>query len=73
MFNGSGLPRSQLAVGTAIVVVLTQIPVLGWLAFLSGWLLVFGAVLRSRFGGQGPVLPTTAVAQPPAPPPPAPA
>jgi hypothetical protein len=63
----------QLAVGTAIVVVLTQIPVLGWLAFLSGWLLVFGAVLRSRFGGQGPVLPTTAVAQPPAPPPPAPA
>jgi hypothetical protein len=61
----------QLAVGTAIVVLLTHVPFLGWLAFISGWLLVFGAVVRSRFGGQGP-LPTTVVAPPP-PPPPAPA
>ena len=58
----------QLAVGTAVVVLVTQLPVLGVLAEIAGWLLVFGAVLRTRFGGQ-PVLPTTAVPPPPAPPP----
>ena len=51
-----------------IVVVVTQIPILGWLAFVAGWLLVFGAVLRSRGGSPGAVLATAAV-PPPAPPP----
>ena len=59
----------QLAIGTAIVVLITQIPILGGLAFVAGWLLVFGAVLRSRGGSESPALPTTAV--PPAAPPPA--
>jgi hypothetical protein len=57
----------QLAAGTAIVVLITEIPILGFLAAFAGWLLVFGAVLRTRFGGLGP-LPTTVVAPPPAPP-----
>ena len=63
----------QLAIGTAIVVLITAIPLLGWMAWVTAALLTFGAVLRSRFGSQAPpVLPTTQV--PPAePPPPAPA
>jgi hypothetical protein len=60
----------QLAIGTAIVVLVSSIPILGWMAWFAALLLVFGAVLRSRFGSQGgPVLPTTTV--PPAAPPPA--
>jgi hypothetical protein len=60
----------QLAIGTAIVVLVTQIPLLGWLAWITAALLGFGAALRSRFGQHGPpVLPTTAVAPPPQPPP----
>lgn len=55
----------QLAAGTAIVVVATQVPFLGWLVWVAAALLTFGAVLRSRFGGEPPVLPTTVV--PPAP------
>jgi hypothetical protein len=71
---GRSLPASlhrgaavlQLAIGTAIVVLVTQVPVLGALAWISGALLTFGAVIRSRFGSHGgPVLPTT-VAPPPA-------
>ena len=59
----------QLAVGTAIVVIVTSIPLLGWMAWVAALLLTFGAVLRSRFGSQPPpVLPTTL---PPAAPPPA--
>jgi Secretin and TonB N terminus short domain len=59
----------QLAIGTAIVVAVTQIPVLGALAYVAAWLFVFGAVLRTRFG-QPPseaALPTTAVPPPPPP------
>ena len=57
----------HLALGTAIFVVLTHIPILGAMIWVATWLLTFGAVLRSRFGQQGgPVLPTTAI--PPAPP-----
>jgi hypothetical protein len=41
----------QLAIGTGIVVLVSEIPFVGVLAMLSAWLLVFGAVLRSR-GGQ---------------------
>jgi len=57
----------QLAIGTAIVVLVTQIPILGGLAFVAGWLLVFGAVLRSRGGSESVALPTVTV-PPPAPP-----
>jgi hypothetical protein len=53
----------QLAVGTAIVVLISEIPFVGVLAMVSAWFLVFGAVLRSR-GGQaspaGPVVTTIA-------------
>lgn len=73
---GRSLPLPQhrrttvlhLALGTAIFVVVTHIPVLGVMAWIATWLLTFGAVLRSRFGQQGgPVLPTSAI--PPAAPP----
>jgi hypothetical protein len=66
-----GTAALQLAIGTAIVVTLTEIPVLGWLVWIAGWLLVFGAVLRSRGGSEG-ALATTA-APPAASPPAAPA
>jgi hypothetical protein len=76
---GRGLPLSldrgaaviQLAIGTAVVVAVSAIPVVGAMAWVTAWLFVFGAVLRTRFG-QSPsdaVLQTTAV--PPPPPPPA--
>lgn len=58
----------QLALGTAIVVIVTAIPLLGCLAWSAALLLTFGAVLRTRFGSQLPVLPTT-LPPPPAPPP----
>ena len=75
---GRSLPLPQhrrttvlhLALGTAIFVVVTHIPVLGAMAWIATWLLTFGAVLRSRFGSPTPVLPTTI---PPSGPPPAPA
>jgi hypothetical protein len=59
----------QLAIGTAIVVLVTAIPFLGGMAWVAAMLLTFGAVLRSRFGSQPPALPTPA--PPPAPPAPA--
>jgi len=65
----------QLALGMGIVFAATQIPVLGWLVWVSAVILTFGAVLRTRFG-QEPVLPTAAIpplAPPPVEPPPAPA
>ncbi|HET7825274.1 MAG TPA: hypothetical protein VFK90_08070, partial [Anaeromyxobacter sp.] len=62
----------QLAIGTAIIVLLTSIPILGWMAWIAALLLTFGAVLRSRFGSQGGApLPTTIPPAPPAAPPPA--
>jgi hypothetical protein len=77
LFVGKAMPLKaergtsvlRLALGTAIVVLVTSIPVLGWMAWLAALLLTFGAVLRSRFGSQpGAVLPTTL---PPTAPPPA--
>ncbi len=81
MYLGRRLPPSvsrntqvlQLALGTAIVVVVTSIPILGWMAWMAGALLIFGAVIRTRFGSQLPVLATTLPpAAPPSPPPAAP-
>lgn len=60
----------QLAIGTAIVVLVTAVPVLGGMAWFGAALLTFGAVIRSRFGSQQPALPTSI---PPGAPPPAPA
>ncbi|HUL60734.1 MAG TPA: STN domain-containing protein [Anaeromyxobacteraceae bacterium] len=52
----------QLAAGTALLVLATHLPLLGWLVWITAALLTFGAVLVSRFGQQEPpVLPTTAV------------
>jgi len=69
LFIGRALPIQahkaasalQLAVGTAILVAVSEIPVLGWLAMISAWLIVFGAVVRTRFGqpSAGAPLPTT--------------
>lgn len=82
MYVGRRLPLTvsrnaqmlQLALGTAIVVAVTSIPFLGWMAWVAAALLVFGAVLRTRFGTQAPALATTLpppAAPPPSPPPPA--
>jgi hypothetical protein len=65
----------RLAIGTAAMVAVGQIPVIGTMAWITAWLLVFGAVVRTRFG-QNPQAPlaTSAVATPPpAPPSPPPA
>jgi hypothetical protein len=58
----------QLAIGTGLVVAVSEVPVVGVMAWVTGWLFVFGAVIRTRFGQPQPgaPLPTTA---PPAPPP----
>lgn len=45
-----GRSVAQLALGVLIIVVITEIPVLGTMAWMVAWLVVFGAVLRSRFG-----------------------
>lgn len=67
---GRGTTVLQLALGTAVVVLVTAIPLLGGMAWIAAALLTFGAVLRSRFGSLSPPLPTTI---PPSAPPPAPA
>ena len=60
---------AQLAIGTALLVVVGKIPVLGAMVWVAVWLFVFGAVLRTRFGQTLPVEPLpTAPAPPPAPP-----
>ena len=61
---------AQLAIGTAILVVLGKVPVLGTMVWVAAWLFVFGAVLRTRFGQTlpGEPLSTTAAEAPPAPP-----
>jgi len=61
----------QLAIGTAILVVATQIPVLGWLIWVVLVMFTLGAVVRTRFGQPPAVMPT--VMAPPPMPPPAPA
>ncbi len=64
-----GAPILHLAVGTAVLVAVGQIPILGILAWIAAWLFVLGVVLRTRFGqpptAPPPVYGTTA------PPPPA--
>jgi hypothetical protein len=57
----------QLAIGTGIVVLVSEIPVVGVMAMISAWLLVFGAVLRSRGGQPTPPAPmaTTTIAPSP--------
>jgi hypothetical protein len=59
----------QLALGTALVVLVTEIPVVGAMAWVTGWLFVFGAVLRTRFGQPQPGAPLATTVPPPAPPP----
>ena len=56
----------QLAVGTAIVVLISEIPFVGIMAMISAWFLVFGAVLRSRGGQPAPSapIPTTIAPSP---------
>jgi hypothetical protein len=44
----------KLALGVLIVTAVSFIPVLGAIAWFVGWLVVFGAVLRSRFGTRTP-------------------
>jgi hypothetical protein len=59
----------RLALGTALLVAVGQIPVLGAMIWITAWLFVFGAVVRTRFGQAAPpVLDTTAAPAPPAPP-----
>ena len=56
----------QLALGTALVVVVSEVPVVGPMAMVSAWLLVFGAVLRTRFGQASAASPMpTTPAEPP--------
>jgi hypothetical protein len=54
-------PVGQLAVGAALITLLTHIPVLGALASFAGWVVAFGAVLSTRFGqndpGEAPTFP----------------
>jgi Secretin and TonB N terminus short domain len=61
----------RLAMGTALMVVVGQIPILGTMAWITAWLLVFGAVVRTRFGQTPPAVLDTTPAAPPPPPPPA--
>jgi len=77
LFVGRALPLHprraasvvQLAVGTALVVLVSEIPVVGKMAWVSGWLFVFGAVVRTRFGQPQPGDPLPTVIPPPASPP----
>ncbi|HZZ84495.1 MAG TPA: STN domain-containing protein [Anaeromyxobacteraceae bacterium] len=58
----------QLALGTALLVAATHLPLLGGLVWVSAWLFAFGAVLRTRFGGERPLptsLPPAAPGSPP--------
>lgn len=54
----------QLAIGTGIVVLVSEIPIVGVMAMISAWLLVFGAILRSRGGQPTPPapIPSTTIA-----------
>ncbi len=68
-----GLGVLQLAVGTALVVVVVNVPVLGCLAGIVAWLAVFGAVLLTRFGRPDAAAPAGPAAPAEAAPPAAPA
>ncbi|HEY6107254.1 MAG TPA: hypothetical protein VIV59_14815, partial [Anaeromyxobacteraceae bacterium] len=65
-----GQAVAQLAIGTALLVVMGKIPVLGTMVWVAVWLFVFGAVLRTRFGQTlpGEPLPTSPAPAPPSPP-----
>jgi Secretin and TonB N terminus short domain len=73
LFVGRALPLRvdrgtailQLAIGTAILVAIGEIPVLGFLAWLAAWMLVFGVVLRTRFGRPPTVPPVYGTTAPP--------
>ncbi len=65
-----GTPVVQLALGTALLVAVGQIPILGFLSWIAAWIIMAGVVLRTRFG-QPPIAPppvysTTAPPTPPA-------
>jgi hypothetical protein len=66
---GRGGQVARLAIGTALLVVVGQIPVLGVMAWVTAWLFAFGAVVRTRFGQPPPGAPldtTVATGAPPA-------
>ncbi|HEU4382470.1 MAG TPA: STN domain-containing protein [Anaeromyxobacteraceae bacterium] len=65
-----GQAVAQLAIGTALLVLVGKVPVLGTMVWIAAWLFVFGAVLRTRFGQTLPAepLPTTPAGVPPPPP-----
>jgi hypothetical protein len=55
LFIGRRLPihvgdYGKLALGVLVVTLLSFVPIAGAFAWFAGWLVVFGAVLRSRFG-----------------------
>jgi len=64
-----GLMVLQLAIGLAVVFLITQIPLLGWLVWMAVVMFTFGAVLRTRFGTSGPEPLSTASMPPPIEPP----
>jgi hypothetical protein len=49
----------KLALGVLVVTAVSFIPVLGAIAWFLGWLVVFGAVLRSRLGTRPPMPPAS--------------
>jgi hypothetical protein len=57
----------RLAIGTSLLVAIGSIPILGAMAWVTAWLFVFGAVIRTRFG-QTPATPAETTSMPPAPP-----
>jgi hypothetical protein len=66
---GRGGQVLRLALGTALMVAVGLVPVLGCMAWVTAWLFGFGAVIRTRFGQPPPAAPfDTTVAAPPAPP-----
>jgi hypothetical protein len=64
---GHRLRAFELALGTAAIVLLTRVPVLGVLVWVAAWLATFGAVVRTAFGRAPSLdaLPTTPLAPPP--------
>ncbi len=53
---------APLAIGVVLVVALSEIPVVGPLAMITGWLFAFGAVLRTRFGQPPAAMPAAPLA-----------
>jgi hypothetical protein len=61
-----GAPVLHLAIGTALLVAIGTVPVLGFLAFLAAWLFLFGVILRTRFGQPPASPPVSMTSAPPA-------